>query len=106
MILYMYQMDAHASSVMARLQEKNKEYKEECALMEKELANIEEEKTLILGNMADTLAAGSDAEMAVRGRRRRREDEGPVCSPACYFTGCVRVCVRVCVCISVCYFTY
>jgi len=34
--------------------------------MEKELANIEEEKALILSNMAETLAAGSDAEMAIR----------------------------------------
>ena len=48
------------------LQEKNKEYREECEFMEKELANIEEEKALILSNMAETLAAGSDAEMAIR----------------------------------------
>ena len=39
-------MDAHAATVMARLQEKNKEYREENQLMEKELANIEEEKVV------------------------------------------------------------
>jgi hypothetical protein len=51
-------------------QEKNKAYRAENELMEKELANIEEEKALILENMADTLAAGSDAEMAVSNRSK------------------------------------
>ena len=63
---------ARASTVLARLQEKNIAYKEEVMVMEKELASIEEEKSLILSNMADTLAAGSDAEMAVRCPRKRK----------------------------------
>jgi chromosome segregation ATPase len=60
------QMDAHNSTVLARLQETNNKYKKELEALEKELATIEEEKLLILSNMAETLAAGSDAEMAVR----------------------------------------
>ena len=60
------QMDAHNSTVLARLQETNNKYKKELVALEKELATIEEEKSLILSNMAETLAAGSDAEMAVR----------------------------------------
>ena len=60
------QMDTHNSTVLARLQETNNRYKKEVEALEKELATIEEEKSLILSNMAETLAAGSDAEMAVR----------------------------------------
>ena len=38
---------------MARLQQKNNEYKESREALEKDLASIEEEKQLILANMAE-----------------------------------------------------
>ena len=61
--------------VMARLQQKNNEYKESREALEKDLASIEEEKQLILANMAETLAAGSDAEMAVRNLSTRLSEQ-------------------------------
>ena len=59
-------IECHSSTVAARQKQRLLDSQNRQEQLEKELANANEEKALVLASMADTMAAGSDADMAVR----------------------------------------
>ena len=59
------EIGSHNAAVMARLQQTNAEYKAGQETLEKELANLCEEKEQILAAMEETLGASNDAAISV-----------------------------------------